>query len=69
MKQKIIIASSNKGKIKEAQEILKEYEIIPISEFGINIDVEEDQDTFEKNAIKKAKTIAKELKRKMVSSR
>ena len=69
MKQKIIIASSNKGKIKEAQEILKEYEIIPISEFGIDIDIEEDQDTFEKNAIKKAKTIAKELKRKMVLSR
>ena len=69
MKQKIIIASSNKGKIKEAQEILKEYEIIPISEFGININVEEDQETFEKNAIKKAKTIAKELKRKMVLSR
>ena len=69
MKQEIIIASSNKGKIKEAQEILKEYEIIPISEFGIDIDIEENQDTFEKNAIKKAKTIAKELKRKMVLSR
>ena len=69
MKQKIIIASSNKGKIKETQEILNEYEIIPISEFGIDIDIEEDQDTFEKNAIKKAKNIAKELKRQMVLSR
>ena len=69
MKQKIIIASSNKGKIKETQEILNEYEIIPISEFGIGIDIEEDQDTFEKNAIKKAKTIAKELKRQIVLSR
>ena len=28
MKKQIIIASNNKGKIKEAQEILKDYEII-----------------------------------------
>ena len=35
------------------------YEIIPINEIGINIDVEEDQNTFEGNAIKKAETIAK----------
>ena len=64
-KTEIIIASGNKGKIKEAQEILKEYTIIPIKEIGINIDVEEDQDTFEKNAIKKATEISKILQGKM----
>ena len=52
--KEIVIASGNKGKIKEAQEILKEYKIIPMSEIGIDIDVEEDQDTFEGNAIKKS---------------
>ena len=57
--KEIIMASNNKGKIKEAQEILKDYKIIAMKEAGINIDVEEDKDTFEGNAIKKAKTISK----------
>ena len=61
----IIMASGNKGKIREAQEILKEYKIIPMKELGIEIDVEEDQETFEGNAIKKSETIAKELNGKM----
>lgn len=65
MKKQIIIASNNKGKIKEAQEILKDYEIISMSDAGINIDVEEDQDTFEGNAKKKAETIAKKLEGRM----
>ena len=61
MRKQIIIASGNKGKIKEAQEILNNYDIIPMNEIGINIDVEEDQNTFEGNARKKAETIAKKL--------
>lgn len=65
MDNEIIIASGNKGKIKEAQEILNEYKIIPMKELGVEIDVEEDEDTFEGNAVKKAKTIAKELNGKM----
>ena len=62
--EEIIIASGNKGKIKETQEILEEFNIISMQDLGINIDVEEDQKTFKANAIKKAETIAKELKRK-----
>lgn len=65
MEKQIIMASSNKGKIKEAQEILKDYKIISMKEININIDVEEDQDTFEKNARKKAETISKELNGKL----
>lgn len=63
--KEIVIASGNKGKIKEAQDILKDYKIVSIEEIGINVDVEEDQKTFEENAMKKAKTIAKELNGKM----
>ena len=62
--KEIIIASGNKGKIKEAQEILNEYNIVSIKDVGLDIDVEEDGKTFEENAIKKAETIAKELKGK-----
>ncbi len=65
MKKQVIMASGNKGKIKEAQEILEDYEIIPMNEIGIDIDVEENQDTFEGNARKKAETIAKSLNGKM----
>ena len=65
MKKDIVMASGNSGKIKEAQEILREYKIIPMKELGIDIDIEEDKETFVGNAIKKAETIAKELNDKM----
>ena len=63
--KEIIIASGNKGKIRETQEILNEYRIIAINELWIDIDVEEDKNTFEGNAIKKAQTIAKKIGGKM----
>ena len=63
--KEIIIASGNKGKIKEAQEILKEFKVISIKELGIDIEVEEDKETFEGNAIKKSETISKDLNGKM----
>lgn len=53
----MIFASNNKGKIKEIQKILIEYEIKSLEEANINIEVEEDQDTFYGNALKKAKEI------------
>ncbi len=62
--EEIIIASENKGKIKEAQEILKEFRIVSMQEKGVEIDIQEDQPSFEENAIKKAETIAKVLKGK-----
>ena len=68
MEKEIVIASGNKGKIKEAREILKGFKIIPLSEIDNNIDVEEDKDTFEENAIKKAYEISKHLKGKMCIS-
>ena len=63
--KEIVIASGNKGKIKEAGEILKDYKIISMNEVGIDIEVEENQKTFEGNAIKKAETIARALNGKM----
>lgn len=63
--KEIIIASENEGKIKETQQILENFKIISIAELGINIEVEEDQDTFQKNAKKKAQTIARALNGKM----
>ncbi len=51
---KLIIASSNKGKIIEFQKILPDFECIPQSIFNIS-DVEETGKDFEENAILKAK--------------
>lgn len=61
MKEELIIASANKGKILEVQQILNDYNIIPMKDYDIQIEVEEDKDTFEENAIKKAETIAQIL--------
>ena len=50
----IVIATNNKGKLKEITNILNEYEIHSLNERNIDIDVVEDQDTFLENARKKA---------------
>jgi len=60
--EKIVIASNNKGKIKEIKEILPEYELLSLNEANVDIEVEEDQPTFEKNSQKKAKEIAEHVK-------
>ena len=59
--EEIVIASKNEGKIRETQEILKNYKIISIKELGIEDNIEENKLTFEENAIEKAETIAKLL--------
>lgn len=63
--KEIVVASNNKDKIEEIKEILKNYKIISMREAGINIDIEENEESFEKNAIVKAETIAKKLNGKM----
>jgi XTP/dITP diphosphohydrolase len=63
--KEIVIASENEGKIKEVQDILNEFKIVSLKDIGLEIDVEEDQDTFAGNAIKKAETIAKMLNGKL----
>ena len=55
----IIIASNNKGKIKEYKDLLENfgYNVLSQSEANINIEVEETGETFEENAILKAQAI------------
>ena len=63
--RKVVMASGNKGKIKEAKEILNEYEVVSMKELGIDIDVEEDGKTFAGNAEKKAREIADLIEKKL----
>ena len=61
MDKKIIVATNNNGKITEIKSIFSDFKIYSLNDLKLDIDVEEDSDTFEGNALKKAKTIAKEL--------
>ena len=54
---KIVLASGNKGKITEFQKLIPDDEVVAFSEILGEIEIEEDQDSFKGNAIKKAKTI------------
>lgn len=63
MNQKIIVATGNEGKIVEFRQILGNtgYEFLSLKDIGLqNINIVEDGDTFEANAIIKATAIAKE---------
>lgn len=54
---KIVLASANKGKITEFQKLMPDDEVVAFNEILGEIEIEEDQDSFKGNAIKKAKTI------------
>ena len=49
--KKIVIATNNKGKVKEIKQILNDYELLTLKEVNCNIEVEEDQETFEGNSL------------------
>lgn len=67
MNRKIIFATSNEGKMKEIRAILADLgcEVLSMKEAGIDIDIVEDGETFEENAIIKAKAIS-ELKKEFI---
>ncbi len=57
--KKLIVATLNKGKLKEIREILAglPYEVISMDEAGFSMDIEENGTTFEENAMIKSRTI------------
>ena len=57
----IILASSNKGKIKEIKEFFKGYEVLAFSEVMPKFEIVEDGKSFKENAIIKAKAIYEKL--------
>ena len=54
---KIVLASANKGKIAEFEKLMPNDDVVAFSEILGKIEVDEDQDSFKGNAIKKARTI------------
>lgn len=65
--KKIVIATNNEGKIKEIQEILKNYELVTLKEINCEIEVVENQESFEGNAKKKAKEISQTINRPCIA--
>lgn len=55
---RIVVASNNKGKLSEIRSILGDkYDIVSLSDIGLDIDIEETGTTFEANAMLKAKAV------------
>ena len=61
-KLKIILATSNKGKVREIKELCQDYEVIPYSEIIEEFEIIEDGATFKENALIKARAVFKALK-------
>lgn len=59
---KIVLATSNKGKVKEIQKLCDEHEVIPYSELIDEFEIIEDADSFKENALIKARAVYKALK-------
>lgn len=59
MEHRIVFATSNEGKMREIREILKDLdaEVLSLKEAGVQVDIVEDGDTFEANALIKAKAV------------
>ncbi len=66
MKQLIIFATGNKGKIREIKDIITdpETEVLSMKEAGVVADPEEDGTSFEENALIKARAVAGLIRRK-----
>ena len=58
---KLVLATSNKGKVREIKTMCEDYEVIPYSELIEEFEIIEDADTFKENALIKARAVFKAL--------
>ncbi len=62
---KIILASGNKGKIREIAAYCKDHEVLPYTDFVEKFEVVEDGETFKANALLKAHAVYDKVKDKL----
>jgi XTP/dITP diphosphohydrolase len=55
--KKLVLATSNKGKVREIKELCKEYEVVPYTDLIDAFEIIEDADTFQENALIKARAV------------
>lgn len=67
--KEIIIATKNKGKAKDFEELLEPmgYKVLTLHDVAPHMDVEETGETFEENAILKAEALAQELQATVIA--
>jgi len=58
---KLVLATGNKGKVREIKELCKDYEVIPYGDIIDEFEIVEDGDTFKENALIKARAVFKAL--------
>jgi XTP/dITP diphosphohydrolase len=59
--KKLILATSNKGKVREIKELIADYEVIPYTDLMDAFEIVEDADTFKENALIKARAVYEAL--------
>ncbi len=62
---KLILATSNKGKVREIKALCEDFEVIPYSELIDEFEIIEDGISFEENALIKARAVFKALNEEM----
>ena len=58
---KIVLATSNKGKVREIKELLHDREVFPYTDLMEGFEIIEDGDTFKENALIKARAVYRAL--------
>lgn len=58
---KLVLATSNNGKVREIKDLCDEYEVVPYSELIEEFEIVEDGNTFKENALIKARAVFKAL--------
>ncbi len=59
--KKLVLATSNKGKVREIKELCTEYEVVAYTELIPAFEIVEDADTFKENALIKARAVYEAL--------
>jgi len=63
---KLVLATSNKGKVREIKALCKDFEVVPYSELIEEFEIVEDADSFKENALIKARAVFAALQDKDV---
>lgn len=64
---KVVLATSNRGKVREIEEFLRDFEVIPYTDLIEPFEIEESGSTFKENAIIKAKAVFDALQKENIS--
>jgi len=59
--KKLVLATSNKGKVREIKDLCENYEVVPYTDLIPAFEIVEDADTFKENALIKARAVYEAL--------